>query len=495
LSKGKIRVQYSGFIIFAAQIFSVATGLVFTLLLTRNMTQQQYGIWSNIFDLIGYFTLFSGLFPFWATRFVAREKEAAIKTGFSANLIVALISAAVYLPLISIITSAFQISGVYLIFYIVAALQIINLYMIGILEGCLRAVKPQAIGYGLLIEEACKVSLALVLIVGFRQLFLGAICSLIAASSIQTFYYVRLLIEDLKQRIRWSYLREWLKGSTAILYNAVGNQLVAFIFILLFLYGGEAARGEYQAVATFTNIVGYSSYLAFALYPKLLASNSLEDVASSLKTVLMFAIPMAIITMTMSGSLLTILNVSYKTASPALIVLTLDAIVLLTSQFYSTLLLGIERLDVEAKISLNKLVRSNIFKVFTVPYAQAAIALPATYYVLTRLASSDSVQAVLYVTAINLCVHMATFVGLFVLTRKSVRLGIPWRSLEKYLVASAVAATVLYLLPSPTTILVTVAKAAIGVAVYASLLLSIDAEARELVASILNEIKDTVRAC
>jgi O-antigen/teichoic acid export membrane protein len=475
LSKGEIRVQYSGFIIFAAQILSVATGLVFTVLLTRNMTKQQYGIWSNIFDLIGYFTLFSGLFPFWATRFAARGNEAAIKTGFSANLIVALISAVVYLPLVSFVTSAFQISGAYMIFYIVAALQIINLYMIGILESCLRAVKPQAIGYGLLIEEVCKVSSAFVLIVGFHQLFLGAMCSLIVASLIQVLYYIRLLAEDLRQRIRWSYLREWLKGSTAILYNAVGNQLVAFVFILLFLYGGQAARGEYQAVATFAGIVGYSSFLAFALYPKLLASNSLEDVASSFKTVLMFAIPMATITITMSGSLLTILNVSYRTASPALIVLTLDTIVLLTSQFYSTLLLGIERLDVEAKISVNKLVRSNMFKVFSVPFVQAAIALPATYYVLTQLATGDPVQAVFYVTAINLCVHIITFVGLF---------------------ATAVTAIVLYLVPHPTTLLLTVAMVAVGIAIYAALLLSIDADARELVTLIMNEIKRILaRAC
>ena len=85
------------------------------------------------------------------------------------------------------------------------------------------------------------------------------------------------------------------------------------IFILLFLFGGQATRGEYQAVATFAGIAGYSSFLAFALYLKLLASNSLEDVASSFKTVLMFAIPMATITMIMSESLLTILNVFHRT--------------------------------------------------------------------------------------------------------------------------------------------------------------------------------------
>jgi O-antigen/teichoic acid export membrane protein len=489
LSRDEIRVQYSGFIIFAAQILSVVTGFIFSVLLTRNMTQQQFGIWANIFDLMAYFMLLGGLFPFWATRFVARGKEGAIKTGVAANLVVALASTAVYLPLIPLVTSAFNINGAYVVFYLIVSLQIINVHMLSMLESCLRAVKPQAIGYALLIEEVCKVSLAYVLIVVLQQVFLGAVLSLVAAALIQALYYTRLLAKDLRQRIRWNYLKEWLKGSTAIFYNAIGTQLASFIFILLFLYGGQAARGDYQAAATFANIVGYSSFLVFALYPKLLAKNSLEDVARSFRTMSMFAIPMAVITITMSKSLLIILKVSYGDASPILILLTLDTLILLISQFYSSLVLGIERLDEEGKISLNELVRSRMFKVFTLPYIQAAVTLPTTYYVLTQLAPSDPVQAVLYMISINICVHTATFLGLYATMRKSVRMVVAWISIGKYLFASAVSATVLLLFPNPTTILMTLGKVAGGVAIYAALLLAIDKEARELVTLILHEIE------
>jgi hypothetical protein len=453
------------------------------------MSKPEYGIWSNIFDMVGYFTFFNGLFPFWATRFVARRKEGAIKTGLLANLVVALVSVAVYFPLISAITSAFNVGGAYVIAYFAASLQIINIYLIGMLESCLRAIKPQTIGYGLLIEETCKVSLAYVLIVRLHLLFLGAMLSLIIAASIQAVYYLRLVNIDLKQRVQWKYLKEWLKGSTANFYNAVGNQLAVSILVLLFLYGGQAARGEYQAAATFANIVGYSSFLAFALYPKMLAKNSLEDVAFSFKIVLMFAIPMAAIAMTMSKSLLTILNVFYNVASPVLILLTLDTVVLVISQFYSSLLFGVERLDEEAKIPLNKLVRSKMFKAFTLPYIQAAIALPTTYYVLTRLTIAQSVQGVLYVTTINLCVHVVTFFGLYAIMRNSVKMVVPWRSIGRYLFASAVTATVLYVLPHPTTILLTVGKAAVGVATYSALLLVIDADAKGLTILIWHEIK------
>jgi hypothetical protein len=43
---------------------------------------------------------------------------------------------------------------------------------------------------------------------------------------------------------------------------------------MLFTYGGETARSNYGAAAQIANIITYSSFLAFALYPKPLAEKS-----------------------------------------------------------------------------------------------------------------------------------------------------------------------------------------------------------------------------
>jgi hypothetical protein len=453
------------------------------------MTKEEYGVWSNIFDLVGYVMIFGGLFPFWATRFVARGKEGAVKTGFSANLIVALVSIAVYIPLVPIITGRSNISGEYVIMYVIASAQVVNLYLISMLESCIRAQKPQAIGYGLLIEEVCKISLAYLLIVKFEQLFLGAMLSLIFAALFQIIYYIKLEWKDFSARFQWDYVREWLKGSIANLYNSIGTQIAAFALILLFVYGGQAARGDYQAASTFANIIGYSSFLAFALYPRLLAKSSLEDIASSFKTVLMFAIPMAGIALAMSQSLLTVLNVSYSSASPVLFFLVVDALVLLLSQFYTFVLFGVENLDEEAKIPLNKLVRSKIFKAFTLPYIQAAITLPAVYYVLTQFAGSTSVQAAMDVAIINLASHTLTFLVLYAITRRSVKIVVPWRNVTKYVIASVAVATMLYVLPHPTTLTSVFVFVAVGGATCAALILAMDKDARILTGLIWREIE------
>lgn len=471
----------------------MATGLIFTLLLTRNMSTSEYGIWTNIFDYTAYFWLFSGVLPFWATRFMARGKEGTVKTSTLAQLSIALISTLAYFPAIILITRAIG-TQVYLLIYLIAGLYIFSFYMVSIFEGVLRSIRPQVIGYGLLVEEAVKVAIALTVIVGLRQLFLGAVLALVVSASVQVVFYLWLLRDEFKQKTNWGYLKEWLKGSAVIAYNSIGGQLVSFVMVLLFLYGGSNTRAYYQAAFTFTNVIGFSASLAFALYPKLLAKTCHdEQVGVSFRTVMMLAIPLSTITMVMASSFLTILNVSYAVAWPVLIALTLDALVVLISQFYASCLMGAEAFDAEGKISLRLLVKSKIFKVFSLTYIQAAIALPLTYFVLTALPVAGSVQAAVDVIVISFGVHLSTFAGLYLFMRKSIRLPVDKKSITKYILASILMGAALLLFPSTSTLVFTVAKAVAGLAIYVVVLLAIDKQARDLLNLIIQEINGVLR--
>lgn len=486
MSKSELRIQYSGLIIFAAQLISVVTGMAFILLLTRNMTTDQYGVWGNIFDVTGYFLLFSGFIPFWAIRFVARGEEGATKTAFVANLTVAIASAAAYIPLAPLIAASLHITETSV--YVLASAQLVTVYAVNTLESCLRAKKPQAIGYGLLLEEVVKLSLAYLFIVRLQQLFIGAMLSLILSASFQTLFYLKLLSKDLRQKVQWSYVREWLKGSAALVYNAVGGQLANFVLILLIIYGTQSGRGDYLAATTFATIIGYSSSLAFALYPKLLAENSLKEITASLKTVLMFALPLVAIIISMSPSLLTVLKISYREAWPVLIVLSIDALISLVSTFYTNVLYGVEKLDEEARIPLRKLVKSKMFKLLTLPYIQAALTLPTTLYILTQFANGQAVRAATYVAIIIMAAHAIMFLLTYLIMGTSVRIVVPWGSIGKYVFASSVTAVILYVVPHPATLALTFITVAVGAAIYAALLLAIDKDARMLVRSILQEI-------
>src|SRR3989304_8414744 len=97
--KKEIRLKYSGFVVFASKLFSVATGMAFTYMIFRSILDDVNFV-ANINDILGYFTLLASIIPFWTIRFVAREHVGSAKTGLIANIIISIISVSIYLPLL-----------------------------------------------------------------------------------------------------------------------------------------------------------------------------------------------------------------------------------------------------------------------------------------------------------------------------------------------------------------------------------------------------------
>ncbi len=493
VEKKEIRLQYSGFVVFAAKLISIATGLFFAFMVARATTGPEYDIWFNINDILGYFTLLAGVVPFWVMRCVARGNEGATKTGFATNLVISAISTIAYLAAVPFILNALGIAPHYLTLYLIVSVQIVELYIMNSIESCLQATVPQTIGYGLLLQQVFKVILGYVLIIQLGQPLIGAVISTSIALVVQLAYYYKLTAPEFKQRIRWSYAKEWLKGSVASIYNVIGNQVASLVFIMLFALGGTGARSIYGAAGIIASVITYSGFLAFALYPKLLAEKNREDVTLSLKMVLMFALPMAVGAIVMASSFLVVLRPDFLTSYPGsewvLIALSLDALVTVVSGIYGSVLFGVETVDQNETISFRKLMKSKMFIFFSLPYVHSAVTIPTTYYVLTTYATNQPLQAALSVTIINTTMRFAMFIVLYVLVRKMMRIDIPWKSIAKYLFASAVMGAVLFLLPQSEKVSTTLIYTAVAGVVYLAVLLAIDKEARDLPMSILREVR------
>ena len=496
----EIRLQYTGYVIFAAKIIGVATGLIFQFMLARSIPNDspEYGIWGNINYVLPYFTLLAGVVPFWVMRCVARGQKGATKTGLGINLLFSLISTAAYLIIIPIILpSLLSEAGIanpiaYLPFYLIVSIQIIETYLIGLFEPCLQASTPQSVGYGLILQQVSRVILGYVIIIQLGQPLLGAIVSGIIAFAVQTVYYLKLARNELKEHVQWGYVKEWLKGSALNVYLVVGGQIAAFIFIMLFYYGGAISMELYYVALQMANVITYASFLSFALYPKLLAERREEDVTASMKTVLMFALPMTVGAIALSSSYMVLLRVktleNYPGAEWILVVLALDAFVTVVSSIYASVLTGVETVDQE-RMSFKSLIKSKLFRYFTLSYLHSAITIPIAFYVLTTFAFQQPLLAAISVVAINSVVRFAMFIVLIVMVRKIFKVVVPWRSIGKYLLASAAMGIVLVLLPYSADIFLILVWTAIGGAVYLALLMLIDKEARALPMNILHELR------
>jgi hypothetical protein len=96
--------------------------------------------------------------------------------------------------------------------------------------------------------------------------------------------------------------------------------------------------------------------------------------------------------------------------------------------------------------------------------------------------------AALSVSIINGTMRFVMFLVMVVVVRGMIKVAFPWRSIAKYTFASAVTATLLYLLPASTSIPVTLIFTAAGGLIYLALLMLIDKETRSLPKEILKEV-------
>lgn len=499
MARKEIRLHYSGYVIFAAKLISVATGLIFQFMLGRAIAvnSPEYGIWGNINTVLPYFTLLSGVVPFWVMRYVARGKEGATKTGLAINLLFALITTAVYLVVMPLILpmllseAGIANPAVYLPFYLIVSIQIIEAYLIGLFEPCLQALTPQSVGFGLILQQLFRVAAGYVIIIHLGQPLLGAVVSTIIALSVQAIYYFKLLAGDLKQPMQWGYVKEWLKGSVLIIYSVVGGVIANFVFIMLFYYGGFSSMDIYYAAYQIANVITYAGSISYALYPKLLAERRSEDVTASIKTVLMFALPMTVGVISLSGSYIVLIRpgtAMYLGAEWVLVVLALDALVTVILGIYGSVLYGVETVD-QQSLSFKSLIRSKLFMFYSLSYLHFAITIPTTYFILTTYALQQPVIAALSVCVINSVVRFAMFLILVIMVRGMIKIAIPWRNIAKYALASAAMSGVLLLLPATNRISTTLAWTALGGIVYLAVLMAIDREARGLSKDAMQEIK------
>lgn len=489
MEKQEIRTHYSGAILFASKLLSVATGIIFTLTVANSLSQSDYGAYGALVNtIIPYFTILSGPIAFWAMRFAARDKKGAIKTGLVGNLAVSAIATLVYFAALPLVTASQGLEK-YVLVYLVAALQIVELYLITAFEAGLQAKRPHFVGYGLLVGEVLKVVFIYLFVIRLQLAIFGAILSLIVAFAIKIVFYFDVIWKELKQKIALSYIKEWLKGSPFNLYSIGGDRLAALIFIMLLYYGGTIGYSYYYASVQIANIITYSTFLAFALTPKLLADTNLDEATTSLKNVLLFAVPMAAGVIAIPSSFLMFLKETgeYTVAAPVLIILAIDALVSTISTIYTYVLYGVEKVDEKAEIPFRQVAKSRLFVSFSLPYVHSLLTLPIAFYALTYLTGNNPVLVAEYVTAITLVGHAVSFVILYLVLRKDVKVKIPWIRIGKYVASALVMGLVLFF-AHPARRTTTLLFTGIGGLIYIVVLMAIDKETRILAGTILQMV-------
>jgi len=483
-----------GVVVFTSHLLSAFTGLLFTLMVTRELGTE-FGVWQNIGDLVFYFTALENIVPFWAKRFVARGFEGSGRTGLACSLALGTSIAAIYGLAVPYLMALMGVGGSFWLPYALVAIQIFEIYVLRGLGATLHPRRPEAVGYAIMVKEFTKLAAAFFLVLQYGLGLLGAVCSVLLAHAAQVGFSFLMAKPFLTGRFNSAYAKEWLKGSFVPIYSFVGRRMYTIVLFILFATAGEVARGYYGAAQVIGMMIFNTSFLAYALYPRLLSesggssssSPASRDIETALKLVLMFSIPMTVGAIVLSDLLLAVLNVAFKPAWPVLIVLApYYALQSLSTVFWSVVV-GSERVDAQARIPVRRLVRTRLFALYTVPYICNSAMIPLALWLIP--AAPDALEASLRTAFLFVAYSIALTGATYSLARRSMSFSFPLGSTAKYALAAAAMAIPLVLLPhEPLRIYWALTLVAIGTSIYVGVLLALDEETRGLLRELLRAL-------
>ena len=476
-----IRLRFSGLVIFSARIFSIFTGLAFSILLTRFLSEPEFGVWRNLNAVISTFGLAGSIFPYWAARYTARNFQGAMKLGLIANVLLAVPIAILAFLLGPVLASAANTSAV---FYFYATLILLQSYVIVALDSVVTVVKTHSIGYALAIYEIVKLLFAFLLIVVLHIGIPGALTALFVANCGWIATYVLVLRNYWAEKIDYRYFASWLKGSFLNFYS-VGSGLLGSLdaFILLFK-GGSVAVAIVGAAAIVAGPVAYTTSLSAALYPTLLSGGTAEDVETVWRTSLLFSIPLTLALFGLAPSFLAILKADYVVASFILALLVFRAFGSTIGAIFDTVITGSDRLDMTGSFTIGQAIRSRIFLGISTGYIIDPFYLVALWFLLQPF-SADPLRAAQVAALLGLLQTLAVLPLKYLIARRAVKLRFPTISALKYSLVSGALVAVAFLLPQPLSPFTTLSVFAIGAIIYFLVLYFIEDEARLIIKSVL----------
>jgi|TARA_B100001971_G_C18263686_1_gene589562 O-antigen/teichoic acid export membrane protein len=423
---------------FAIRLLSIFTGFIFIMLVTRQLSAEDFGTWIWISRLIGYVAFPVLAVNYWVTRFVARDFKAA-KTGFMLVLILAALGTMVYLL---IIPYAARMSAAPLIFFGIATSQIPLTYVKENLDSVSYGVKPQIASYGFFAFEIAKVVLAFLLMATLGPTLTSAILAVAGAQVINIVVLLLFLREDLHGIFDKGLAKRWLKVFWIPIYTGFSIFFLATFdaTIVISLSGSNIILANYGAASVFFGIIMSLGPLASALYPRLLGGGGGKDIEEILKLTLLLAIPMCAGVFIIARPLLFMLNPIYVEATLVVRALIFYAFILVMMNILDFVITGSEKVELKLESTFKDFMKSRLFILPSINLLMGIFYLISLTLVLliTLQWGLQPEEIAFYWALTQLVTSIPFFTYKFWLARKIITFRIPWRQAALYILASLI---------------------------------------------------------
>jgi len=491
-----IRVTYSGLVAFIVGIVGVFLGLIFTLIVTRTLSPEEFGTWALILSIVNYFLISETMISYWTTRQVARG-EGVAKTSVISSSMLSVIAIPIFMIYVFFISESSSVA--FDIILLGAVLISVN-FVSQTLSAINIAHKPQTTSYSHIFFEIIRIPFALALVVffefGIEGVIFAMLFALLGKIALQ-FYYAK---SKLMGKFNIQTIKRWIKLSWIPSFAYLPNYL-QMIDVALYpmIVGSVFGLAYYQAALAVGIIVSHSGKISQALYSKLLAENNFEGIQKNLSHLLYFAIPLLAISILFSKAGLFALNPAYQEAWLIVIILAIKFFLKVLWIIPSYVLMGTEQVDTVHEPSFSKLFKSNLFRIPTyasIFYGAYTAALIIILFIFRN--QIDEIDLVIWWSLIGLVIELGYTIFLWVYSQKFVKFSFPIKNIIKYIIAASIFA-VIFFLSSEQIIIYDVSiykflpsvilQLGICIGIYIGVTYLIDKDTRILFKSITREFK------
>lgn len=490
-------MRYVGLIAFLVRVLGIFTGFLFVIIVTRRLSEADFGTWVWIARLIGYVAFPTVVTSFWTTRFIARNFKAA-KTNLVLTLIMSSGSTLIYLLISPIAAGA---ANAPLFFFLLASTQVPLIYLIENLYSIANGIKPQIASYGYVASELSKVVLAFTLMTLLGRTLTSAIISVATAELISVIVLLIFLKDHLPGSFDKTLAWRWIRHSWIPLYSGLSTLVMSALdaSIIIAFSGSSLILANYGAAYILYSIIIAPSALTAVLYPKLLRGGDHNDITSMVNLTALLAIPMTAGIFITARPLLYLLNPVYADAVSVARAIIIYAFMIVFMTIFDYIILGTEKVELNIDSKFKDFIKSKLFLLPTINLICGATYLTTLTIVMHTTLSMNLTPAenAFYWALTQLITLTPFFTYKAILARKALHFKIPWREIATYLTASLIMVATLQLLkfdieytPSIYTFVYQAAKLAItGGIIYFTILYTFDKYFRELLKTILTNFR------
>ena len=472
----------------------VVSAFVFITLVTRSLSVEEFGQYHLVLSITVYVVTSHWVISYWITREIARGNT----SGRTAILSSGVLSSVGTLIFIIIGMSISNSSNLELNTIILAGALVPLQILHNILNHIAGGWKPQIASYGILLLELVKIPSGFLFLFIFGMelngVFLSLILGFLASISIML-YFNRSQLRDgfsLTTLKTW-FSRFWLPG-----YQMLTTIIFTFDFLIVAILASSEVIGFYAAVLAIGSLVSHSNLITVGVYPKLLGNDRGKYLNENFRLLLYFSILFCTLSIVFAKAGLFILNPIYQVVSVSVIFISIRYFLFNISYSFNSMLRATETIDENQNPTFGDLLKSKLFKIPTIQLFQYVSYILILTGSLLLMKSSSPLDLVFLWSVITLLAQIPNTLIFCIWMKKEKLIQINFITILKYIIAAVPIyffndfltnifldynANIFILVPQILLILT------ICILSYVGITFLIDGSTRQLLKSIVNELK------